>query len=294
MSEVNPSAGTASSARAPGSKEAASARSNAGYAEHAGSGAGNRHPDGAVGEAGDEHADDGEPRCRVGEFAVAGREAGVGKPHLDDQLALFQRGLEHAGEEAAGRDPPPGRDDLRVERQHRRRDSRRRGRCWLASRRWSPGCAPADRRSRRQARRALGILSLTDGEAATAACRVIARTGERRGLDGNAGQAADRGQVDQIRRRRETVLHHRDQAHPAGQRTPVPILGEDLSRPRQGCPGGDSARGASALRHRRRTLEDQQPRCSGSRCSGRYCPPARRARLPRRWPRRGGSCRARS
>ena len=196
------------------------------HAEHAGARPGDRHPDGAVGEAGEEHAHDGEPRCRVGELAVACR-GGDREPNFDDQLALLQRGLEHANEEAAGGDPPPSGDDLRVERQHRRGVA---GGGVVVGERSADGPPVAHQR-----------IADPAGERGERRDSLPDRRGDRHrrvpghrpdgeggGLDGDAGQAADRGEIHQIRRRRETVLHHRDQAHPAGERAPVPVPGKNL------------------------------------------------------------------
>src|SRR5665647_1511057 len=79
-------------------------------AEHAaGAGAGDRDAD--VGAAlGDKHADQGKARGRMLELFV-GRLLGDRETDLDDDLALFQRGRIHAGEEIVGGDPPLVGDD---------------------------------------------------------------------------------------------------------------------------------------------------------------------------------------
>ena len=46
------------------------------------------------------------------------------------------------------------------------------------------------------------------------------------GFGCDAHQVAERGQVHEIRRRGQTVLHHRDQAHAAGEGTRVFSFGE--------------------------------------------------------------------
>ena len=85
-----------------------------------------------------------------------------------------ERGLVHALEEVVGRDLALVGVDRRAERQHRRRIVGGRDRCWRASRRSCPGCAPAGRRCRRPASASAGIACLTAADAATSACVVIA------------------------------------------------------------------------------------------------------------------------
>ena len=152
---MSPSAGTGSPASEPASNEAASARSNASTRNTQGPA-----PVTATRTAPSARRARKTPTMEkrdagLGKLAVA-RGGGDREPHLDDQFPRLQRGLERAEEEIAGRDAATGGDDFPRPARARPTGSRRRGRCWRASRRWCPCCAPADRRSRRRDRRAPG------------------------------------------------------------------------------------------------------------------------------------------
>src|SRR5262249_50406589 len=89
------------------------------HAEDDGARAGHRHPHAVLG-LGDEHADHGVARGGVRELHV-GRLLGLWEADRGDQLAVLQRRLEQALEEAVGRVLAAGGVDRGVERQHRRR-----------------------------------------------------------------------------------------------------------------------------------------------------------------------------
>ena len=124
MSLFSPSAGILMSLIAAEEKFLASASSIALTRNTLGPGAGHRDPH-AARRLGHEHADHGVARGRIGELHVGGL-LGLGEADRGDQLALAQRRLEQALEEAVGGVLAGVGGDGGVERHDRRRIVRRR------------------------------------------------------------------------------------------------------------------------------------------------------------------------